>query len=277
VFTDTDAIVRLRPPVLLVGMGTGSSFGKRIRPYSDRAYEEVSLLFRRSFASAVRDETTVAKLAEIEVPTECTGCPVTFLTDRRIEPTESRQPLMVSFPPSRIVRRWTGRLFMQQSMNYIASLRKAGVPLVVTLHEERDLEIAREWVPPGVEVFYTASVDEAIDRYRHSCGVIGFRLHAALLGLGLGKPVIPVGVDWRGLAFIKTFELEDLSIRPLRLGQFLKLRQLTDQLLRGDARLFARLDLAKSRYQARYEAFLRDAATSLDSIRRQNELSRVAA
>ena len=74
-------------------------------------------------------------------------------------------------------------------------------------------------------------------RYEASRGVIGFRLHAALLGLGLGKPVIPVGLDWRGLGIIRSFGLEEFSIRPYRFGQFRRLRQLTGRLLSNEERL----------------------------------------
>jgi polysaccharide pyruvyl transferase WcaK-like protein len=145
-------------------------------------------------------------------------------------------------------------------MRYIAWLRQCGVKVVVTLHEGRDREIARQWVPAGIELFYTEDVDDLIARYEASRGVIGFRLHAALLGLGLGKPVIPVGVDWRGLAFIRTFRCEDLAIRPFRVGQFRKLRRLTRLLLEGDSRLVARLDFEKARFRRRHESFYRKAA-----------------
>ena len=101
---------------------------------------------------------------------------------------------------------------------------------------------ARSLVPPGVDVFHTDDLDELIARFEDSCGVIGFRLHAGLLGLGLGKPIVPVGVDWRGLASIHTFQLWDLAIRPFRFGQASKLRRLTHMLLDGDPALFDRLD-----------------------------------
>jgi polysaccharide pyruvyl transferase WcaK-like protein len=268
VFTTLESIRRLRPPLLLVGMGTGSSFGKQIRPYIPQAREQIRALFGRAFASAVRDATTAERLAEIGVKTQCVGCPVTFLTDRDVTAARQDLPLIVSFPPSRIVKRFLGKSFMRGAMRYLAWLRAQGVPVVVTLHEAPDQEIVHQWVPRGTDVFYTESVDELIARYEASRGVIGFRLHAALLGLGLGKPVVPVGVDWRGLAFIQTFGLDDIAIRPFRLGQFSKLRQLTARLLESDPGLIVRLDRAKSQMYRRYQGFFRQAASSLMPLAR---------
>ncbi|HWE96594.1 MAG TPA: polysaccharide pyruvyl transferase family protein [Tepidisphaeraceae bacterium] len=266
VYTDVESLNRLRVPMLLLGMGTGSSFGKSIRPYHPPALDEVRLMFKKAFASAVRDVTTVDKLREIGVHTECTGCPVTFLTDLPVAPADPGLPLMVSFPPPRIVERVGGRAYLRAAMDYVEWLHEHGRQVVVTLHDMGDVGPAKEWVPPGVEVFCTPNLDELIARFEQSCGVIGFRLHAALLGLGLGKPVIPVGVDWRGLAFIDTFEVRDLSTRAHRFGQSAKLRDLTLRLLANDPVLIGRLARAKAYYFDCYERFLADAATKFRAI-----------
>jgi hypothetical protein len=276
VFTSAEAIHNLRPPLVLLGMGTGSSFGKRIRRYQPQAREEVCLLHERSIAAAVRDVTTVRHLARIGVAAECTGCPVTFLTDRPVTAQAASAPLLVSFPPSRILRHWAGRRFMCDSMQYIQQLHRAGVPLVITLHETRDVETARQWAPSGIPVFYTEDVDELIARYEECIGVIGFRLHAALLGLGLGKPVVPVGVDWRGLSFIETFGVADISIRPFRFGQFGKLQSLTERLLQHDQTLIDRLDRQKAAFRSRYESFLSVAAAEFARISSNGRSTRAA-
>src|SRR5437868_3293567 len=164
VFTDVNSIRRLRPPLMLLGMGTGSSFGKSIRRY---------------------------------------------------------------YPPAR--------------------------------DDAIDVEPAKEWVPRGVEVFYTDDLDALVARFQASRGVIGFRLHAALLGLGLGKPVIPVGVDWRGLAFIETIDADAISTRAHRFGQFAKLDALTDRLLSDDPTLISHLAREKANQLESYHAFLSSA------------------
>jgi len=154
---------------------------------------------------------------------------------------------------------------MSGTVRYIAWLRSLGVPVVVTLHEPGDIAVAREWLPKTVEVFYTESLGELVERYRSSRGVIGFRLHAALLGLGLGKPIIPASVDWRGRAFVETFELGNIAIAPGRFGEFRKLRVWTERLLSGSAELIAPLDRGKSRFLRRYHDFLADAAARFKS------------
>ena len=260
VFTDVESVTRLRPPLLLIGMGTGSSFAKRIRDYHPPALDEIRMLHEKAFASAVRDVTTVRKLAEIGVSCPCVGCPVTFLTDRPVTAASCDLPLLVSFPPPRIVERFGGKQFMQAAMKYVARLRDRGEKIVVTLHDKTDLEPAKQWVPPGVEIFHTDNLDEMIARFEFSRGVIGFRLHAALLGLGLGKPVIPVGLDWRGLGFIESFEAQSISIRAHRLGQFAKLGALTERLLHDDPMLIDPLARKKSLYLERYHNFLTRAA-----------------
>jgi hypothetical protein len=273
VFTDADSLARLRPPILLLGMGTGSDFGRPILPYSERAAAQIRLLHERAMASAVRDQTTADRLAAIGVRTVCTGCPVTFFTDSPVSSAEPALPLIVSLPPGRILRKLVGRtvgwLFMRGTARYIAWLGSLGVPVVVTLHEPGDIAVARDWLPASVEVFRTNDLGELIDRYRSSCGVIAFRLHAGLLGLGLGKPIIPAGVDWRGRAFVETFELGHMAIAPGRVGQFRKLRVWTQRLLSGDAELIATLDRAKSRFLGRYHDFLADAATRFSARVRQ--------
>ncbi len=266
VFTDEASLRSIRRPLLLLGMGTGSSFGKPVRAYPEAAQREIRLLHQRAFAAAVRDVTTAKQLASIGVDAACTGCPVTFLTNREICSHASDGPLIVSFPPSRIVRRRRGKAFMRGAMRYIERLRDAGVPLLVTLHETRDLEIADDWVPKGVPVFHTEDVDELIARYETCRGVIGFRLHAALLALGLGKPIVPVGVDWRGRGFIDTFALRDVAIRPGRLGQFRKLDRQTARLLQGEPAFYERLRREKARFLGRFDRFLREAAERFRSL-----------
>lgn len=265
---DGQAIERLRRPLLLAGMGTGSSFGKRIRAYTPRARHHLRTLFDRAFAHAVRDETTVKRLARIGIHSHCAGCPVTFLTDRPVQLQDSGLPLLVSFPPTRILNRFLGPTFVQLALNYVKWLQAERVPFVVTLHEATDQEPARRLLPSFIEVFYTEDLQALIARFEQCRGVVGFRLHAALLGMGLGKPIIPVGVDWRGLGFIKTIGADDISIRPFRLGQLKKLQRLTRRLLDNDPLLLARLRLAKQSLCASHEEFFRQATLAFKPLAR---------
>ena len=257
---DPDALPSLRVPLLLAGMGTGSSFGKSVRSYSPRAQQTLHWLFSNALGHAVRDETTVERLGQIGIATHCTGCPVTFLTPRPVAAQDSRLPLLVSFPPARILKRFGGTSFMRLAMRYVGWLRTEGVPLVVTLHDETDWPAAQSWVLPGIDIFCAQNMHELIARFEESRGVVGFRLHASLLALGLGKPIVPVSFDWRGRAFVETFGLSDVAARPFRLGQFTKLQRATCLLLENDPVYLARLDLIKHQYRERQEAFFHGAA-----------------
>ena len=265
VVTDRPSIAQLEKPLILLGQGTGSSYGQRLPHYLSPAREEIQQLHKKAVVSAVRDYATQRRLAEIGVTTECTGCPVTFLTDRAVTAGDERLPLLVSFPPERMTRYWTGRRFMQSAMDYVSWLQREGVPVIVTLHDRRDREPAQKWVPSGVEIFDPVDIPDLIARFENCRGVVGFRLHAALLGLGLGKPILPVGVDWRGLGFIETFELQDLSIRPFRLGQFSKLKRLTRELLSQPQRVCETLTDAKNFFRQKYERTLTLVASKIDA------------
>jgi polysaccharide pyruvyl transferase WcaK-like protein len=165
----------------------------------------------------------------------------------------------VSLPATRILKRFLGPAFMGLAMKFVGWLQGQGVPVVVTLHERCDREHARRLVPSGIDIFYTESVDELIARFEESIGVVGFRLHAGLLGMGLGKPIIAAGVDWRGLAAIETFGFQDLAVRPFRLGQLAKLKRLAGRLLARDAGFSARQQQAKEHFRGRHEEFFRQA------------------
>ena len=145
--TDLVSIHRLARPLLLLGMGTGSGFGKAIPRWSRQAREEIRLLHAHAFAAAVRDQTTADRLASIGVTTPGIGCPVTFLTDRPVRPADAGFPLIVSFPPARILKSIVGRAFMAATMQYVQGLIRSDVPVVVTLHAASDLAITRAWIP----------------------------------------------------------------------------------------------------------------------------------
>jgi len=266
--TDVSALEQLRTPVLLIGMGTGSDWAAPIRPYTSKATSEIQTLFRKAFASAVRDEPTRRELANIGVETLCTGCPVTFLTDRQVH-ADTSKPLIVSLPPARILKTWTGRWFMHRTMQYLRWLSKQNAEFIVTLHERADLDFAPNWLPKGMPTFYTEDVSELISRYEECSGVIGFRLHAALLSLGLGKPIVPVNVDWRGRGFTHTFGLQDVALEPGTWGGFRSLKQHTLALLRGENDLTRRLCEQKEQYRLRFEGFLQQASTVYRQLDRQ--------
>jgi polysaccharide pyruvyl transferase WcaK-like protein len=264
--TDLGSIGAINKPILLVGMGTGSSWGKKIPRYAWPADAEIKALHDKAIASAVRDDATVRELARIGVSTRCTGCPVTFTTDAAIEAPAAGATVAVSFPPIRILKSLTGRRFMAAAMKHAAQLKAAGVPVVVTLHDSEDIEPAKTLVPKGLEVFYTENLEELVARFAGVGAVIGYRLHAALLGFGLGKPIIPVGVDWRGKAFIETFGLQPFSVQPTILGGVGPVAELTRKLIAADPTMIAAQRQAKARFQRLHDAFLAEAAAKFKKL-----------
>ena len=260
VVTDLSSVDSIRAPLLLVGMGTGSDFCRRIRRYQSPAKQEVCALFEKAFASAVRDVATVQQLQKINVHAICTGCPVTFLTEARIKYVDCAAPLLISFPPERITTRRKGRSFMRRFIDYILWLQKNDIPIRIALHDERDIDLADRLVPCDVEICNMTDVDELIELTESSIGVIGFRLHAALLAIGLGRPAIPIGLDWRGKGFIETFELQSLSMIDLGRVGFQRLRELTMRLVKADPSITDQINRAKSKYLLRHHDFFADAA-----------------
>jgi len=261
VFTDVESIRALKPPLMLIGMGTGSDFACAVPAYREPARSEVRALHERATVAAVRDDVTVDALAKIGVNATCVGCPVLSLTDALVSAvTDTDAPLLVSLPPARLLRTWRGRRYMRAAIRYIEWLQQRDdVSTIVTLHDSGDIEPAREMLHPDIETWHAEKPDALIERFGACRGVVGFRLHAALLGLGLGKPAVPVGVDWRGKAFIDTAQLGDLSIRAQRAGEFKRLRSLTDRLLANDADMLRRLADAKQQLSFRYHEVLADA------------------
>lgn len=264
VFTDVESIANLRTPTLAFGMGTGSDFGKSIRRYVEPTIAEIGQLAKVAFGFAVRDEPTRSRLSEIGVRAECTGCPVTFLTDRPVRAADYDQPLIVSFPSTGLANHWRGRAFLKQTAGYLRWLKLLGEKFVIALHDDRDRAAVATWLPTDTQVFFSKDIPEIIDRFERSRGVIGFRLHAALLGLGLGKPIVPVGVDWRGRGFIETFGLEKFSIQAGGALQFAKLRQATLRLLEGSPEILDTLAARKLEFRQRQERFLADAAANFN-------------
>lgn len=255
VTTDMASIASIQRPLVLIGMGTGSDFGKRVLRYREPARSEVIALHRKAALSAVRDEKTAECLRKLGIATLCAGCPVTFLTERAVTPeTNADSPLIVSMPPSRLLRNRAGRRFLALARTYMTQLRDRGdVPVLATLHDARDQSHVKYIIPDGVPWFFTDHLDQLMARFEACRGVIGFRLHAALLGLALGKPVLPVAVDWRGRGFIETAALESVSADPSRTRFVRELDVVTQRLLDNDAELLASLNSAKHRLAVRYD------------------------
>src|SRR5215217_4844605 len=83
VHVEAGALERLRVPLFLLGLGTGSDFLARARRPSRRAREEIRLINERADFSGVRDAPTLKWLRDLGVSkAELTGDPATFIFKR---------------------------------------------------------------------------------------------------------------------------------------------------------------------------------------------------
>lgn len=263
--TDVGSLAKLERPLVSIGMGSGSEFRQRVRPYREPTIGELNAFAAKAQVFAVRDEMTRTALKRIGVAAECTGCPVTFWTDRVVQNADPNAPLIVSFPSTGLADHAPGRRFLSATTKYLEWLDRIGEPCVVALHDERDFDGAQSWIPAGLPIFASTDVDRIVERYENCRGVVGFRLHAALLALGLGKPIVPVGLDWRGHGFIETFRLNAIAARVDGWFPFAKLRYWTLQLLAGSEALVQPLRAGKLEFADRFEATLRRTNSILKS------------
>ena len=272
IVTDIESIHRLHPPLVMLGVGGNGEPSSR-RTYCERARAEFRLLHAHALATSVNDEPARRQLASLGVESECIGSPLAFYTNHAVAPESFDLPLLVALPPKQTSRGLSGTSQWTRLHQYIETLCDEGHNVAVVLHDVADLDQVRDWVPSGVDLFWTTEVEQLVERYRTSCGVIGFRAESVLLALGLGKPVIPVALDQAGAAVVETFGLHADSVGPRRWGQFRKLHKQTARLLDADHSLSLRLDQAKARLHIRFEQFVSQSMTAFHAARAGDALS----
>ncbi len=223
VVVETEALERLKVPVLLLGIGSGWSFAFPHLPrFPAEVERQIRCLHGLARGSSVRDDMTERILRSHRVgPCTVTGCPATFLADEPLRRTGAGR-VGVAFLPRRMyaprvrlsfrrspthARR---RLLTRTFLGVLEGLRAGGFETRVLVHDARDLPLAHRLV--GDEIVYHKEPARLLEEISACDVVVGFRLHACIAALGYGIPVVPVLADGRSSAFAETFGLTELSV-----------------------------------------------------------------
>lgn len=224
VHLDSRALPKLRVPLFLLGIGTGSDFASSLHRPSSRALSEIKLLNECATLSAVRDITTLEWLRNLGISkARLLGDPANFIFNEPLRPPNEGKHILIVMPPRRVWsnrrRFWTSRAIGRPIFHSLASLRhdliKQRSQVVVACNDRADLPVAHQLFGHGSgSVVCPDSVDEYFELLTNASAVISGRLHTAVVAFSLGIPFVLVNIDHRTEGFIKTYGLEDFSVDP---------------------------------------------------------------
>jgi hypothetical protein len=246
VHVEAGALERLRVPLFLLGMGTGSDFLSRTHRPSRRAREEIRLLNERADFSGVRDTLTLEWLRDLGVSkAELTGDPATFIFNRPARGAAAGEHVLVVTPPlrfwsggSRFWRvRMRGRALFRAEVSLAHALAGRGLKVVVACNDPADLPLALELFGERFEgrVACPQSPEEYFRLLSDSRAVVTGRLHTAVVAFSLGLPFALIDADQRSHGFVETYGLAEWALQPS--GDFdARLSALAERLLSDDAR-----------------------------------------
>ena len=235
---ETDALEKLRVPLLLLGIGSGSAFRAPLHSASKQATNEIKLLNHHARLSGARDVITLDWLHELGIAkAQLTGDPATFIFNSPLQTALAGRVLIV-MPPRRFWRsipqfwnvRRHGRAMFTALVSLARSLPAAGQEVVVACNDPLDLPLARSLFH-GVDIICPQTPEDYFDHLAKSSAIVSGRLHSAVAALSLGVPFILMNVDQRTEGFIKTYGLESWSIAPARSSFEPVLRELVTKLL----------------------------------------------
>lgn len=246
VHLEAGALERLRVPLFLLGMGTGSDFLSRTHRPSRRAAREIRMLNERADFSGVRDALTLEWLRSLGVSkAELTGDPATFIFNRPARGASEGGHILVVTPPLRFwsggsrfwrVRR-RGRALFGAEVSLAHSLVEGGHEVVVACNDPADLPLARGLFGARFEgrVVCPQSPEEYFRLLSDSRAVVTGRLHTAVVAFSLGVPFLLIDADQRSHGFVETYGLGEWAVEPSR-DFDARLDALAARLLSDDAR-----------------------------------------
>ncbi|MDR5708483.1 MAG: polysaccharide pyruvyl transferase family protein [Armatimonadota bacterium] len=248
VYLEPQALPRLRVPLLLVGIGTGSDLGARFptRPTLQVA-REIRLLHRHARFSGVRDVVSLSWLRNLGITNaQLLGDPATFLFSAPARECKSVQRVAVVLPSRRLFwHRWRRVRFwdmrgpnLWRALSDLASgLATQGLEVVVFCNDPRDLAVAQALLPRNGQcpLEAPATAEAYFTTLQDMDAVVTARLHTAVVAFSLGIPFVLVDFDQRTHGFVRTYGLDEWAIPYVWGGIDAHLRRRVSRLLSGEA------------------------------------------
>jgi polysaccharide pyruvyl transferase WcaK-like protein len=235
---ETEALEKLRVPLLLLGIGSGSAFRAPLHSASKQATNEIKLLNQHASLSGARDVITLAWLHELGIAkAQLTGDPATFIFNAPLQ-TRLAGRVLIVMPPRRFWRsihqfwnvRRHGRAMFTAMVSLAKSLRQAGEEVIVACNDPLDLPLAQSLFQ-GFDIICPQTPEDYFEHVAKSSAVVSGRLHSAVAAMSLGVPFVLMNVDQRTEGFIKTYGLDSWSITPSDSSLEVGLRELVTKLL----------------------------------------------
>jgi polysaccharide pyruvyl transferase WcaK-like protein len=222
VHLEVDAIAKLRAPLFLLGIGSGSNFASPLHRPTARAREEIKLLNEHAALSGARDVVSFNWLQRLGVTkAKLMGDPATFLFNYPLR-ISGEGHVLITMPPRRF---WSskrqlwkvatrGRRMFRALVALARNLTIAGEKVVVACNDPLDLPtvepLFEDWRSGAVVCPQTT--DDFFKLLSASRAVVSGRLHTAVAAFSLGIPFVLLNEDARTDGFLKTYELERWSI-----------------------------------------------------------------
>lgn len=257
VTTDLDSIKKIQKPVMLIGLGSGSSFQRKVRGSSAQSRAEICLLNKIAIGSSVRDLRSGDFLRSLGIRDyTVTGCPSTFLFDNSFAFRDS-DIVVISFPPARL-KKYRFMYFRLSSAvrKYVKYCKQIGLRPILSCHDPRDIEFAEAVKCCGVDLFYSEKTAGYYALYGKAKLVVGFRLHAAIISLSLGVPFIPTYFDMRGLSFCETYNSTKWAIDVTKFNLYRRLIESTKDILNRKEAPFVDFLRSKQTYKDVMQSFI---------------------
>jgi len=244
VHLETEALEKLRVPLLLLGIGSGSDFGAPLHRASRRALKEIKLLNDHARLSGARDLVTLDWLHGLGITkAKLTGDPAAFIFDELPRKNQVGH-FLIAMPPQRfwsgLHQFWNvrthGRAMFKALVSLVRALLKEGEDVVVACNDPLDLPRTK-WLFDGIlaDVVCPKTPEDYFELLSTSRAVVSGRLHTAAVALSLAVPFVLLNVDQRTEGFIKTYQLESCGLEPSVDQIETALREQTAKLMRGES------------------------------------------
>lgn len=262
VHLEAEALKKLRVPLFLMGIGSGSNFASPLHKPSARARNEIKLLNSHAMLSGARDVITLEWMQKLGISNaKLFGDPATFIFNRPPQNSDKGH-ILITMPPQRfwISKRqfWSvhlrGRPMFKALVTVANKLIAEGNKVIVACNDPIDLPVTQALFngSPPEFVVCPQTVDEYFQLLSTSRAVVSGRLHTAVVAFSLGLPFLLLDVDQRTHGFVKTYQLDAWSVDATRPGIEVRLFEGTERLLRKEssglwALLVAKRDLMFNR------------------------------